>query len=136
MNVILCVDSRCGMMFHHRRQSKDRVLLERIATLCEGKPLYMNAYSYQMFRSLAIKNLTVDEAFLCHAGPDAYCFVEDRPLLPYEEQIESITLYHWNRHYPADLYFDLPLAGKWQLVSREEFKGSSHDKITQEVYRR
>jgi len=45
---------------------------------------------------------------------------------------EGLILYRWNRTYPADLYFTLSLEG-WTLERREEFAGSSHEKITKEV---
>ena len=50
-------------------------------------------------------------------------------------EAEEVVLYHWNRTYPSDRRFPLPLAG-WTLARREEFSGSSHEKITKEVYRR
>lgn len=36
MNLIVCVDDGCGMAFHHRRQSRDRVLREQILRLTAG----------------------------------------------------------------------------------------------------
>ena len=44
-------------------------------------------------------------------------------------------LYRWNRRYPSDLKFDLPLEG-FTLRQRQEFAGYSHPKITEEVYLR
>ena len=48
------------------------------------------------------------------------------------DKIEKIVLFRWNRHYPADAHFQFP--GKWALTAREDFPGSSHEKITMEVY--
>ena len=50
-----------------------------------------------------------------------------------EKEIEKVILYHWNRDYPADTYFDLDLTD-WKITRTEEFPGFSHDKITEEVY--
>ena len=49
------------------------------------------------------------------------------------KEIEKVILYHWNRDYPADTYFDLDLTD-WKITRTEEFPGFSHDKITEEVY--
>ena len=78
-------------------------------------------------------DLRADENFLNLAGPGEYCFAEGQLLAPYREKLESLVLYHWNRRYPADVYFDLDLS-QWRLVSRREFPGTSHDTITKEVY--
>ncbi len=51
--------------------------------------------------------------------------------------MEGLVLYRWNRRYPADVYLDIrPEPPGWRLVSREEFSGSSHPRITKEVYQR
>ncbi len=43
----------------------------------------------------------------------------------------------WNRTYPSDLYFDINVQNEqWELIESEEFQGSSHEKITKEIYRR
>ena len=52
-----------------------------------------------------------------------------------ESRLDEIVLYHWNRVYPADYYFDIDLHG-WTLADQKEFKGFSHDKITREIWTR
>ena len=107
MILITCVDNNMGMLFNHRRQSQDRVLKERI----------------------------IDEHFLSKAACNDICFVEDCSVAPFEQKIEKIILYKWNRDYPADFYFDIPLSEHgWKLISSEDFVGFSHDKITEEIY--
>jgi hypothetical protein len=45
------------------------------------------------------------------------------------------VVYRWNRRYPGDVFFDLDVsAAPWRCVETEEFVGSSHEKITKEVY--
>ena len=57
------------------------------------------------------------------------------PLLPYLPRIRSITLYHWNRSYPGDSFFDIPLdSPHWKLLERQNMTGHSHEKITKERY--
>ena len=114
MILISCIDDRGGLLFHGRRLSRDRVL-------CQD--------------GLSSSILT-SEDFLAQAAPGEFCFLEDRPIRPFLDRVESMVLYHWNRRYPADLFLDLdPAALGWSLLGREEFPGSSHKKITKEVYR-
>lgn len=134
MHVICVIDDGGGMLFNHRRQSQDRVLRQRILARANGHRLWMNAYSYGQFSEEA-QQITVSERFLQEAQPGDYCFVEDQPLLPASDRIESVILYHWNRRYPSDFRLDLPLAAHgWEKIACAEFAGSSHTCITEEIY--
>jgi hypothetical protein len=135
MILIACVDDNLGMMFNKRRQSQDRVLRERVLQLTSGHRLWMNHYSAKMFEGSDAPQINTDDAFLDEAAPGDYCFVEDQGVARYEQWIEKIILFKWNRVYPADQRFDLPLAEQgWRLSQTTEFAGSSHEKITEEVY--
>ena len=133
MIIITCVDNRMGMLFNHRRQSQDRILREHILKQTGNAKLLMNSYSANQFEETA--PIHIDENFLSNAAPADICFVENCAIAPFESLITRIVLYKWNRNYPADRYFDIPLAEHgWQLISSNDFKGSSHEKITEEVY--
>ena len=132
MTVIVCVDDDNGMMFNHRRQSQDKLLRERVISHLKGNSLWMNIYSAEQFSDYA-DSITVDDAFLQKAAPDDYCFVEDQNLTSYLNNINRIILYKWNRSYPADFKFTISLSD-WTLLSSIEFAGSSHEKITEEIY--
>lgn len=132
MIIIACVDDNLGMMFNHRRQSKDKLVYEKISQTAIGKKIKMNKYSSELFEEKTA-NLCICQNFMDHADPDDFCFVENTNLGKYEEKVNGIILFKWNRVYPADSYFELDL-GKWTCVKLEEFKGSSHEKITMEVY--
>lgn len=143
MNLIVCVDDKNGMMFHNRRQSQDRVLREKIVSETANSRLWMNSYSHRQFSLAPASNaapsshISIDEDFLQKASSGDYCFVEDQSVASYESIIDEIILYKWNRSYPADRYFDIPLKENgWNLTATEDFAGSSHEKITKEVYRR
>ena len=80
MHVILCADDRNGMMFHRRRQSRDRAVLEDIEKLRAGKKLLMNKYSDKMFSEYGYSDhetFESSEAALTAAGEDDFCFLED-----------------------------------------------------------
>jgi hypothetical protein len=132
MTVVLCIDNNGGMMFNHRRQSQDRLLRERIISYLKGNLLWMNSYGADQFSDFS-DNIAVSESFLQETASDAYCFVEDQNLTPYLNNINRIILYKWNRSYPADFKFTISLSD-WTLLSSIEFAGSSHEKITEEIY--
>ena len=46
---IAIVDNSMGMLFNHRRQSRDRVLVQRILEITRGHALWMNAYTAAAF---------------------------------------------------------------------------------------
>lgn len=134
MIVVACIDGRGGMLFNRRRQSQDRLLRRDLLQEAAGRPLWMSPYSAKQFPEPP-ENLRCAEDFAQQAGPGELCLFEDADPAPYLAQAEGVLLYCWNRRYPADRYFPLPLEG-WRLVRREEFAGSSHEKITKEVYAR
>ena len=133
MTVIVYVDDRMGMLFFGRRQSSDRVLRARIAELSKGNRLYMNGYSAKQFEGMDMPQMVISETFLDDASRNDFCFVENLPLLPHKQNIQRVILYRWNRHYPADTHFDLPLSA-FRLIETSEFPGYSHEKITEEIY--
>ena len=135
MEVIACVDDDYGLMFNKRRQSRDRIVTDHILQDSSGRLLYTAEYSAQLFTEADQSRIIARPDFLECAGPEDCCFVEDSRLLPYESKIDRIILYRWNRKYPADLYFDIPLTEHgWRLNESIGFPGNSHEKITREVY--
>lgn len=135
MIVIAFVDEKGGMMFNRRRQSRDRTTLQRIVDMTAGSTLWLNEYSAPLFADFAAPQIHEDAQFLDMAGPGDFCFVENVDVSPYLSFVEKIVLFHWNRSYPSDVKFPIKLdSGKWVLRSREDFPGSSHEKITLEVY--
>lgn len=135
MHIIVCLDDRNGMLFNNRRQSQDRRVRQRVGGLTAGSVLRMNGYSARQFEPEIIPHAQISDNFLMEAVPGDWCFVENQPLTPIEEQIESIIIFRWNRVYPADTRLDISL-DRWKLTESSEFPGYSHDKITMEVYRR
>lgn len=134
MNVIVCIDDAGGMLFGGRRQSKDRVLRQHARALAQGQPLWMNSYTARQFAEDGCE-VVEDNAFLENAPADAWCFVENSELLPHLPKIRKVAVYRWNRLYPSDVKFPIEtFSYAWTLISREEFSGSSHDQIIEEVY--
>lgn len=137
MNLIVCVDNKGGMAFNHRRCSRDLVVQTRILMLAKESRLWMNSYSAKLFEAVNEPTVNVSEQPLDEAGQGEYCFIEDMSAFPYMKWIEKIILFRWNRSYPSDLKFDIPLDdGKWLLTEQTDFEGRSHERITMEVYTR
>jgi len=131
--LIVCVDDDRGMLFNNRRQSQDSILRRHILDMTVETRLWMNQYSAKQFASDICPQINADENFLSKAASGEYCFVENIDVGSHEKQFEKIVLYKWNRQYPGDLHFNIDLS-KWALIETLDFAGSSHDKITMEVY--
>lgn len=129
MKAIVCIDNHLGMMFHNRRQSQDRKLREKIKELTSV--LHMNAYSYALYQDV-FKDAYVVEDFL---DVDGYCLFENVSMKQYEDIIEELYVFYWNRDYPADFYLDIDL-DQYECFYEEEFVGTSHEKITLRKYRK
>lgn len=126
MKVFICLDDKNGMMFNKRRQSKDRVVIEKVKEIVGEKPLYVSEYTHSLF----------EEATICKnfENFDGYVFIED-PIHIIENEIEVLYIFKWNRHYPSDKKFNLDMK-KFDLISVENFVGYSHENITLEVYKK
>ena len=127
MILTVCVDDRMGMSFGGRRQSKDADVRRKLLEL-SGSALRMSDYSARQFEDAVYHGAD----YLSGAKSGDWCFAESADFEYFGEVIEKIILFRWNRHYPADVYFQFP--GEWVLSSSEDFPGSSHEKITMEVY--
>ncbi len=122
------------MLFNKRRQSRDSVLIEDMKSHIEGERLLISPFSEKLLAASGIK-LKVRDKHLSSAGKNDFCFVEDSPLLPYVDDIDELIIYKWNREYPSDIKLDIaPDKYGFTLKAVGEFAGSSHDKITKEVY--
>ena len=122
MVLIVCLDDSNGMMFNNRRQSKDCEVRKDMLSMVGENKFWMSEYSKGQFEEKNNCCSNIDEA--------DYIFVENSKDIPNVE-FEKIIVYRWNRKYPSDMVFELK---NRQLVSSEEFKGNSHDKITREIY--
>ena len=120
-------------MFNKRRQSRDRVLIQDVIDTFKT-PIYIGEYSRLLFEPHADK-YTVCENPLAECPDGAVCFIESFPLMPHLEEICCLTVYNWNRRYPFDVKLDIDIKKEgFTLTSTGEFVGSSHDRITKEVY--
>ena len=133
MTVIVCLDKANGMVFNHRRQSRDANVIKDILKTIDESPLLIAPYSEPLFSQTEC-SVSVSDSFLFGAGAEDYCFVENTSVAELKEKISKLVIYKWNRDYPADFYFDIDYANDYKLETKIDFVGTSHEKITNEVY--
>lgn len=133
MTVIVCLDNANGMMFNHRRQSRDANVVKDILNTIKGTSLLIAPYSEPLF-SQAECSVSISDSFLTDADANDYCFVENTSVAKFKEKISKLIIYKWDRDYPSDFYFDIDYANDYKLETTLDFVGTSHEKITKEVY--
>ena len=126
MVVYVCLDDRNGMLFNNRRQSRDGAVLADIRASVPGL-LTIDSFSEKLISASAIPYAVGDPV------PGVHFFLENRKASELLPMTEMVIIYRWNRVYPTDFRFDGDLSG-FTLESTVEFPGSSHEKITKEVY--
>ncbi len=131
MRLIICTDENNGMLFNNRRQSRDGVLCRYILDTAGETPLVMTEYSAKIFPQS--DNIVVsDDIFGCK---NCFCFAEEA--VPSLEGVQELYWFNWNRRYPADTVFNHNVESLgFVLTETYEFKGSSHDKITLNRYKK
>ena len=130
MTAIVCIDTGRGMTFFGKRQSSDSVLCERILSLSRGKKLVMDQYSSSRF---ADADVAVSDGAPEEDG--AVWFTETVDPAPWADRIDTFVIYRWNRAYPREMKLTLdPYDEGMRLSSITDFEGSSHTRITEEIW--
>ena len=136
MKLIVCVDNQNGMAFNHRRQSRDVLLTRRLLQRAASRIVWIHPDSAVLFEAQGAGSVRAAEDFLQQAGSGDICFVETAAFASWEDEIEEIWLYRWNRAYPGDVFFPISLAQGWKLAEKTDFSGNSHACITEEIYKK
>ena len=133
MTVFVCLDDISGMTFGGRRQSRDSRVIADVFAECGSKPLFISPFSEKLMSESG--SVRVKRNPLSAAGTGDFCFIEDRGISRHLKKIKKLVIYHWNERYPTDFSFDTdPLAAGFTLRESIDFVGTSHDKITKEIY--
>lgn len=135
LTIAVVLDKKEGMMIFGKRQSRDRVMIAEFVDSMGDKPIFISPFSKVIFEPHENVNI-VENPFLESIDGGA-CFIENFALTPYLDMIETLIIYRWNELYPSDVKFDVEVdeAG-FDLDSVYEFSGSSHDRITKEIYKK
>ena len=124
MKLIFCIENKGGYLFFGKRQSKDSALIKWLCDYVGDNRIYASDYSKPLFDGFDV--LTDNK--------DGYCFVENENYP--KDNVTELVLCHWNRSYPADKFLELnPKALGLKLCEKHDIVGTSHDKITIEIYR-
>ncbi|MBQ7726766.1 MAG: ribonuclease Z [Clostridia bacterium] len=134
MTVICCIEERGGLSFGGRRVSRDKAVTEDIVRSLNGATLRLSAKSAPLFDGLC--EPVVSDLFLEEAAFGDVCFVEDRDPTPFLSRAGRVILYRWNRRYPFDLRLDETALFGFHLIGQTEFSGTSHERITREIFER
>lgn len=136
MKIIICVDDHGGLAFNKRRQSRDSVLIKDVCELAGKEKIYMLPYTEKLFADIPEARIKVSERPLAAAGRGDFCFSELVEVGEYADKIEELIIYRWNRSYPSDVMLDVSPEGLGlKLCGVYEFVGTSHEKITREIYK-
>jgi len=133
MTLYFCLDDRKGMLFNHRRQSRDRAVMEDIRSGLEGE-LLIDPISRKIVETAQIP-YSYAPSEITEQMQGCHFFVEERLPGDWVSLASTVVCYRWNRRYPADLYFDIDLSAMGFVLSETvDFPGKSHETITREVY--
>lgn len=134
MVVIVCLDEQNGMLFNDRRLSRDSVLIEDAIRYAAGSVIWVDSYSAELFSAVP-DAVNVCDTPLRMVPDDGICFVEKGNLTAEKDRIHSVVIYRWNRRYPSDVKFPIEFfEHRWMLQSSFDFSGTSHDRLTREIY--
>lgn len=132
MRIAFCIEKTGGLSLFGKRLSRDSEIQKKLISLKHNGELVTSPKSAVLFESDRVRS---DDNYMNSAAPNDLLFIETEEI-PIG-QANEIYLFHWNRRYPADRYFDLSqLKNSFDKISTEHFVGSSHDKITLEIYHR
>ena len=127
MTLYICLDERNGLQFNKRRQSRDSAVLEDIRSQLSGS-LLIEPFSEKLIREAEIPYVLAPETSKDY-------FAENIPAQEVLEKTSKMVIYRWNRHYPSDIRWEPePESLGFSLQETYEFPGTSHEKITREVY--
>lgn len=128
MKIFVCIDKSNGMTFCGKRLSRDSVVCQKILEIVGQDKLHLNEYSAKLFENA--DRLAISDDFLC----DGFCFIEN---VTVPSGADEYYIFNWNRDYPADTFFELDLKSEgYKKITTENLVGTSHKKITLEVYKK
>ena len=126
MKLITIVDNNNGLSFLNKRLSRDKILYKYIDNLFTKFTVQENKLSNK--HEPTFKNSTNEQTDIL--------FVETGVNDIFNKyQVDELYLFNWNRDYPSTEKLNINLSD-FKIKYIDEFKGSSHEKITLTVYER
>lgn len=139
MTLFLTLDDNNGVLFNHRRQSRDSVLTDRMLGIASTGTLFITPFSEKLIpgeRAGQVRTVPTLSDALSLLGDGDFLFAEDTaaPLASEDfKPFDRVIVFRWNRVYPADVRVKLS-EESFAVSVIDEFAGSSHEKITVEEY--
>ncbi len=127
MIISLCIDDNNGISFFGKRQSRDSELIKDLISY--NKKICISEYSKPLFDGY---DVTVIDDLSSIDDNNFIYFCEKPEFLSEVKEIERFIIYKWNRLYPSDKKFFVPI--DYILKESFDFEGSSHERITKEIY--
>lgn len=135
ITLALCVDEKGGVLLFGKRQSRDRVLIADFLADAGDKSVLISSFSEILFQN--VQNVKICDDPVSSACDGDFVFIENIALSSVIDSVTELIIYNWNRHYPSDVKIDAdPIACGFALAKTYDFQGSSHERITKEIYRR
>ena len=132
MTVVVCTDSRGGMLFMGRRVSRDREMIRDLMTLTPS--VLCRPFSEKYLATTPLPYRVTEDPLAVAEGED-FCFIEEPPLAPYLDRIDRLIVYSWGVAYPFDRALDVdPCGGLFHRTDLYELVGHSHKTITREIF--
>lgn len=138
MKVVYVLDKNNGILFNHRRQSRDAFLVENIVNKVnqENGTLYVSDYSKELFEGTDVSIQSLADFNLSEAKENDFVFIENEDIQLDDYKGELVYyFYKWSSVYPSDKKIELPLNDA-EVIKKETFSGNSHDEIYLEIWRR
>ncbi len=128
------VDSRGGMMFNSRRQTRDAEVIADMMERFGDREVFAAPYSARLFESY---HVTFCEKPMAMCGEGSLVFLEDPALLESLDGFETVVMYRYGITYPADSFFEYDLTALgYKRISKDKFSTSIHQKVEREVYKK
>ena len=143
MKIVFVLDQKNGIMFNHRRQSFDQVIIKKVVEGVNGVEgrLWVSDYSKELFASYDVNTMPLEEFDLSKANEKDFVFVENvdidlEAMIADKEMLVELNFYRWDKVYPSDkkMTFTKELLDAFVVKDSYEMSGETHDVISVEVW--
>lgn len=118
--------------FMGRRQSSDRAAIDRLVKYASGRTIFIRPYSEPLFSNCPDAHTLICSDF--QSVTDGIFLAEGGQIVD-QKSFDIIITFNWNRYYPGSQVFRVD-GTLFNNTGHEDFRGSSHEKITMTIHER